>query len=192
MTRIQTLASRPKRTLGALAVVLAAVGITVGSGANFTATSANPGNAFATGTLTMLNSKANTAVLNGVNLRPGGPAATGTVDISNTGSLQGAFTLTSAASDPAVFTSDYAPLADELNVVVHDCGVWAPTAPSCNTGGTDVFTGKLSAVGTRGLGNYAGGEKHTYKFTVSLPASSDNAFQNKTVHADFTWNAAAN
>ena len=40
------LAAHPRRTLGALAVVLAAIGITVGSGANFTASAANPGNVF--------------------------------------------------------------------------------------------------------------------------------------------------
>ena len=51
MTRLHRLAAHPRRTLGALAVVLAAVGITVGSGANFTASAANPGNAFTTGTL---------------------------------------------------------------------------------------------------------------------------------------------
>ena len=56
MNRLHALASRPKRTLGALVVVLAAVGVAVGSGANFTAQTANPSNTFSAGTLTMSNS----------------------------------------------------------------------------------------------------------------------------------------
>ena len=70
MTRLHRLAAHPRRTLGALAVVLAAVGITVGSGANFTASAANPGNAFTTGTLVIANSPS-TAILSATGLKPG-------------------------------------------------------------------------------------------------------------------------
>ena len=70
MTRLHRLAAHPRRTLGALAVVLAAVGITVGSGANFTASAANPGNAFSTGTLVIANSPS-TALLTMSGMKPG-------------------------------------------------------------------------------------------------------------------------
>ena len=56
VSRLSALAAHPRRTIGALAVVLAAVGITVGSGANFTAHSANPANTFTAGTLAIGNS----------------------------------------------------------------------------------------------------------------------------------------
>ena len=65
----------------------------VGSGADFNATSANPANTFASGTLTIGNSKQGVAVLSASNLRPGEAAQTGDVDIENTGSLSGTFTL---------------------------------------------------------------------------------------------------
>jgi hypothetical protein len=65
-----SLAAHPRRTLGTLAVVLVAVGITVGSGASFTASAANPGNIFATGTLSIGNSPS-TALFNATGLKPG-------------------------------------------------------------------------------------------------------------------------
>src|SRR5215208_6938293 len=70
VNRLSTLAAHPRRTLGALAVVLAAVGITVGSGASFTASAANPGNAFSTGTLVIANSPS-TALLSVTGMKPG-------------------------------------------------------------------------------------------------------------------------
>jgi hypothetical protein len=93
MSRLALLVKRPRRTLGALATVLAAAGLTVASGADFTASAANPSNTFSTGTLSMSNSAKNTAIFSGLNMRPG-ENTTGTVDIANTGSLSGSFTLT--------------------------------------------------------------------------------------------------
>ena len=40
MNRVQALAAKPKRTIGVLALALAAIGVAVGSGANFSAQSA--------------------------------------------------------------------------------------------------------------------------------------------------------
>src|SRR3954452_1639901 len=94
MPRLHALVDRPKRTLAALATVLVAVGITAASGANFNATSANPGTSFATGTLTIANTKDNAALFTATDMRPGDPARVSTVDITNTGTLSGNFTLT--------------------------------------------------------------------------------------------------
>ena len=96
MSRLSALAAHPRRTLGALAVVLAAGGITVGSGANFTAHAANPANTFTAGTLT-IGSTASSALFNAQNLKPG-DTVSGTVDIANTGSLPGTFTLSTSRS----------------------------------------------------------------------------------------------
>ena len=51
MSRFKVLRANPRRTLAALATLLIAVGVTAASGANFTATSANPSNTFTAGTL---------------------------------------------------------------------------------------------------------------------------------------------
>ena len=57
MSRLQVLAANPRLALGALVTLLLAAGAVVGSGADFTASSANPSNTFSSGTLTIGNSK---------------------------------------------------------------------------------------------------------------------------------------
>jgi hypothetical protein len=194
MSRFAVLVNRPRRTLGALATVLAAAGLTVASGADFTAQSANPANSFSTGTLSMSNSSNDVAVLTASGLRPG-DTSTGTVDIANTGSLSGAFTLARSSltdSDPAN------PLSGKLNVVVDDCGAFSAggSAPSC-TDGDEVpkYTGTLADMSTpghavTGLGTFAGNEKHRYRFRVTLDGSADNPYQGDNSTASFTWTAA--
>jgi spore coat-associated protein N len=194
MSRLALLVRRPRATLGALATVLAATGLTVASGADFTAQSANPANTFTAGTLSMSNSADNAAVLTASNLRPGDPASVGTVDIANTGSLSGAFTLTRgtpADSD----TSN--PLSAKLNVVVDDCGTFSgSTAPNCGDGDdANKYTGTLADMGTvghtiTGLGSFASSDKHRYRFRVSLDSSAGNAYQGDSSTVAFTWNAA--
>ena len=182
MTRLSTLAAHPRRTLGALAMVLAAVGITVGSGANFTASAANPGNVFATGSLTIGNSPS-TALFNATGLKPG-DVNNGTVDIENTGTLSGTFSLATANA------SGDTSLLGQLDVVVGDCGAWsAGSPPSCASPST-VYTGKVDALTGSSLGTYAAAAKRRYKFTVTLPSNTDDSFQGKSAQVDFAWSAA--
>ncbi len=192
MSRMSNLVSRPRRTLAALATVRVAVGITAASGADFTATSANPSNTFATGTLTMFNSKDNAAIFTASNLKPGGPAQTGTVDIANTGSLPGTFTLTRGT----INDSDGAnPLSTKLNMTVVDCGLYVGvTPPTCgDIDDVTKYTGTLDAMGAgtpiSPLGTFASTAKRTYKFSVSLDGSADNPYQGDTSETVFTWNA---
>jgi len=189
MSRLQVLAANPRLALGALVTLLLAAGAVVGSGADFTASSANPANTFSSGTLTIGNSNAGTAILTASNLRPGDPAATGTVDIENTGSLSGAFTLVRGT----VTNSDAGnPMAAKLNVTVVDCGTFSgATAPTCGDGDdADKYTGTLAAMGTTALGTYNAGVKHRYRFTVALDSSADNAYQGDSATATFDFNAA--
>jgi hypothetical protein len=194
VSRLSALAAHPRRTVGALAVVLAAVGITVGSGANFTARAANPANTFTAGTLGIDDSKGNgssaTAILSAPNLKPG-DSAPGTVDIQNTGSVAGTFTLsTSSASD-----STGVSLLGELDVRIEDCGAYTTvngtlTAPACGSGRVlSASNAKLNGVGPIDLGSFAAGEKHRYKFDVTLPQSTDNTFQAKSASIAFVWDA---
>ena len=180
MTRLHRLAAHPRRTLGALAVVLAAVGITVGSGANFTASAANPGNAFSTGTLVIANSPS-TALLSLSGMKPGDTGSS-TVDITNTGSLAGDFVLKTANATGS------ATLLGQMQLTVLDCGAWTTAAPNCSSG-TSVYSGTVSGLTNSSLGNYAGGIKHRYKFTATLPASTNDTFQGLTAGVDFAWSA---
>lgn len=188
MSRIQSLVSRPKRTLAALATVLVAVGITTASGANFNASSANAANTFSAGTMTIGNTPS-AAFLNASNMRPGDPATVGTVDIKNTGSLSGVFTLSKTSlTDLPVSPA----MSAKLDAVIIDCGLFVgAVAPNCVTGTTNVYTGTLGAMGTNlPLGTLAAADQHRYKFSVSLNSSADNTYQGGSTTVGFTWNAS--
>jgi hypothetical protein len=184
VSRLSALAAHPRRTIGALAIVLAAVGVTVGSGANFTAHAANPSNTFTAGTLTIGSSQAS-AILSAPNLKPG-DSATGTVDIQNTGSLPGTFTLSTSN------VSDSSPsLLGVLDLKIEDCGVFVGVTPPTCGSGTIVHNAKASAFTSGSLGTFAASAKHRYKFDVSLPAATGNTLQGKAASVEFDWDAAA-
>ncbi|MGH2968342.1 MAG: hypothetical protein ACRDK0_04660 [Solirubrobacteraceae bacterium] len=189
MSRLHVLVHRPRRTLAALATVLVAVGVTAASGADFTATSANPTNTFATGTLSISNSQEGAAVLTAAGMKPGDPAGTGRVDIRNAGTLSGAFTLTRGTP---VDSDGANPLSGKLDVTVVDCGDFSAGTPTCGDG-DDVtrYTGTLSGMSSAvALGSFAGGDKHRYEFGVAVDSSAGNAYQGDSSQVEFTWNAA--
>jgi hypothetical protein len=191
---MHALAARPRRTLATLATALAATGVAVGSGADFTSRSANPANAFTAGALTMENSGDAAAIFSPAGMKPGGAPQTGTVDIANDGSLTGTFTLTrdqlestdGGAENPTAF-------ATKVNLVVTDCGRFdGATAPACgDAGDAAVYSGTLAAMeAARPLGDYAAGDKHRYQFAAALDGSAGNEYQGDSSSARFVWDAA--
>ena len=194
MTKMQALAARPRRTMVALATALAAAGVAVGSGADFSSRSANPSNTFTAGTLTADNSRDGAAVFSPSDMRPGGAPQTGAIDIANSGSLPAAFTLTRDRLE-STDTGDAnpGPFAAKVNLVVTDCGAYdGASAPACGDAGDDtVYDGTLAAMdGAAGLGDFSGGEKHRYVFAASLDASAGNEYQGDSASARFVWDAA--
>jgi hypothetical protein len=194
MSRFKVLAAQPRIALGALLTLLLAAGAVAGSGADFTASSANPANTFASGTLSIANSKAGTAILSANGLRPAGTPAIGTVDIQNDGDLSGAFTL---ARTTPVDSDLVNPLSAKLNLTIVDCGVFVgATPPTCGDGDdADTYSGTVAQMGTAGhlvaaLGTFSPGEKHRYRFTVQLDASAGDVYQGDDSLVQFDWNAA--
>ena len=186
MNRLHALADRPKRTIGVLVIVLAAVGVAVGSGANFTAQTANPSNTFSSGTLTMSNSLDGAAILTASNMKPG-DIATGTVDIANTGSVGGTFTLSRSALNDSDAIN---PMSQKLNVVAKDCGDFAAGTPTCIVADPNVYSGTLAAMtGPNALGAYTPTTKHRYQFTVTFDSSATNVYQGDSSTATFQWDA---
>lgn len=190
MSRIAILMERPKLTLGALATVLAAVGLAVGSGAEFNSASANPSNTVSTGTLSHTNSKDNAAILTVSGLKPGG-SGSGSVTITNTGSLPGTFTLSKSNLTNPDLGSGGERLSDQVDLLVKD-------------GSTTVYSGKLGAMGaialdgdtaTAGMQQFgASGSAtatHTYDFTVSLPAATGNEYQGTSLSVQYDWTATS-
>ena len=188
MSRLSVLVSRPRRTLAALATVLVAVGITAASGADFTATSANADTTFATGTLTIENTKEAQAIFASTSdMRPGDPARTGQVDIKNAGTLSGVFKLKRGTVTDNDSTYK---LSTKLNLVVKDCGDFSSGTPDCSTG-TVKYTGTISAMSSDvDLGTFAGGEKHKYQFSVTVDTSADNNYQGDNSVVPFSWTAS--
>lgn len=185
---------RPRRTVAALATGLAAVGVAIGSGADFSAQSANPGNTFSAGSLTIDNERAGAVVFAPHDMVPGAPPKTGTVDIRNDGSIAGTFTLSrdrlssTDSGDP-----NPAPFADKVNLTIVDCGAYSgSTAPACGDAGdvTVYDHGSLDDMSARvGLGRFGAGEKHRYRFAAQLDSSAGDEYQGDSASARFVWDA---
>lgn len=191
MQRITALwQASPLKLVAALFALSLAAMMAVASGASFTSTSANPGNVVTAGNLTHSNSKAGDVILSVSKLTPG-ESDTGTVDIANTGDVDGVFTLTKSN----VVNSDTVnPLSAKLDLLVEDLGDPAsPTAPAT------VYSGKLGAMGAVALGTFAEDEAHRYRFTVTFPdggtpagpASGDNAYKGDDVKVDYAWESVS-
>jgi len=189
MSRLAFLIDHPRRTLAALATVLAACSLTAASGADFTAEAANPLNTFSTGTLTIDNSRDDAAILTAAGMRPGDDFVTGTVDIANSGSLSGTFTLT---HDPVEDSDADHPLSEQIGLVVRDCGTFAGgTQPACDDSDEIVWVGTLDTLpASVELGEFDGGERHRYRFQSKLNPSAGNEYQGASSEVAFTWTAA--
>ena len=219
MSRIAILARHPRRSLTALATLVAAGAVVVGSGAVFSTQTSNPSNTFASGILSQTNSHSGSTILTMNHIIPGN-SASGTVDIQNTGNVQGIFTLAesdlvdqdSADGSTGNGTARTASkLGAQLQLVIQDCGTFTgTTAPPCpadsDTTTGQKYSGALNAVGgSRALSTYAAGEQHRYKFLVSLAdngapssvsdtsvgGSGDNAYSGAFTSATFSFNSVS-
>jgi spore coat-associated protein N len=184
---------RPKRAIAALATGLAAAGVAVGSGADFSSQAANPANTFTAGTLTMDNSRANAAILTPENMKPGAPAQTGTIDIANTGSLAGTFSLTrDALASTDGGAANPTPFATKVNMTIVDCGTFdSGPPPACgDAGDSAIYNGTLAAEDDgHPLGTFGAGEKHRYQFAAALSSSAGNEYQGDSSSARYVWNS---
>ena len=144
----------------------------------------------ASGTLSLSNSLNEAAVLSVQNLKPG-ESRSGQVTITNTGTLDGAFSLaqTNLADTPGPYGGR---LSDALQLSIEQISGGGSTVSS-------VYSGGMSGLTSRQLGTLAAGEPRTYRFTAGLPDTGhplgpglgDNLFQRSAVQADYVWTATA-
>ncbi len=137
--------------------------------------------ASASGSLTLSNSKEGAAIFHADAMRPGAEAS-GSVKITNTGSVTGALVLTPEA--PAdVPGHGGGKLSSQLELLVID--VTVPGAP------VTVYAGTLKRMGPTDVGALLPGQHRDYLFVASLRPSgpSDNAFQGAAMTTGFTWSA---
>jgi hypothetical protein len=167
------------RILLTIAAVVAVSALALGGTyANFTASPTTiASNGFTSGTLTMSRSGSG-AILSAGNMKIG-DTATGSVTITNTGSLAATYTLDGAVTGDAS-------LAGQLNLKIY--------ADNDNVAGSKIYDGALNGVSALSLGNFAATSgSHVYYFHVALPSTGtdagDNLLQGKTATASFTWSA---
>lgn len=174
----------PNKIVGALFALALVAMMAVASGASFTSTSANAGNVVTAGILSHGNSNSG-AILNVSALAPGNDD-NGTVTITNTGDVDGVFSL----SKSNVLNDDTTnPLGSKLDVVITDL-----------TTSQQVYSGKLGAMGVRPAGTITPGASHTYDFTVSFPDggvpsgpnAGDNVYKGDSVTLDYNWESVSN
>jgi hypothetical protein len=186
MNRLSFIAAHPKKTLLSLAALLVAGAIAVGSGANFTSTTTNPGNSFTAGNLHQTNSKDATFIITATKMKPGDPASVGTLTIANDGDIPGTFTLTknNVVDTPG---TNGGVLSTKLNLKVEDTTV--PATP------VTVYDGVIGSMPAQALGTVAAGVTKAYKFSVTFPdggtpgsnTSGDNAYRASSMSIGYTW-----
>ena len=131
----------PFNLLAGSGAVLVAAAVGVGAETNFNSTNAHPSNVFTSGAIesSNSNSKANLAILTAINIIPG-DTATGIVDIKNTGSTGGSFTLTHTAPDDIPASPG---LSKKLNLTIVDQG--DPTCTNSCPAFVMLYSGAISA-----------------------------------------------
>ena len=174
----------PQKMVGILFALLLAAMMAVGSGANFNSTSANPGNVVTAGNLSHTNSKDTAAILTVTKLKPG-ESRSGTVDITNTGDIDGVFSI--ARTITADTAPNGNPFAAKINLKIEDV----------TAGGAPLYDGLLSAMNsTIGANTVTPGATHQYKFTVTFndggPNGADNQYKSASVTTRFNWEAVNN
>lgn len=133
----------------------------------------------ATGDLRLSNSQEGQAIFQASGLAPG-RSVTGTVTLSNSGTLPGDLSLQQldVADSPGPGGGR---LSNVVSLQITDV-----------TGGSSipVFSGQLGGLDSRPLGAIGPGEARTFRFTASLP-DMDNAFAGSGLTVRYAWNATA-
>jgi hypothetical protein len=125
------------------------------SDASFTAASANDSNVFIAGTFGHANNRNGQVMVTATGLEPG-DSASGTMTLTGTGSLAGAYTLTPASLTDVPAT---AALSGTLDLLIED-----------TTGAPEtVFDDTVADLDEADLGVIAPGETRSYRFTIAYP-----------------------
>jgi hypothetical protein len=159
------------------AAALSALAITPGTFGGFTSATANPNNSVSSGTLTMTNSAAGAAVVTTTtglalnNMKPG-DTASGSVTITNSGTLPASLTLAISHAASTFSTSDLSLLIkDDTNATVYTGGVANTSTPIA-----------------LGASPWAASASHTYSVTVTLASGAGNSAQGQTASFELDWN----
>jgi hypothetical protein len=162
-------------TMALSALVLIGISSTaVSTTASFTATATNPGNTFATATLTISNDKPNAGdLVNITNLVPGDTAQR-VVHITNGGNTGFTYAGSVSATANTLLWSD---TTNGLQATVYRCN-------NCTTPANVVYSGALKNLAIPASGTIAAAGSDYLTYVFSLPTTAGNTFQ--TLTQDFT------
>lgn len=155
-----------RKVLVPLATLLVAGAVAIGSGATWTSTTSSSVSV-TSGTLIHTNSH-DDQVLTIANMKPG-DTSTGTVVITNTGTLDAVLSFQESAD-----SSSFA--AGGLNLVIKQDGA-------------DIYNGNFGDLANtvRNAGDLDVGDTSTFTFTVSMPSDASNANQGMSASATYSW-----
>ena len=187
---------RRMQVLLTLAVLLLAVSVVIGSGANFTSTSANPTNVFTAGNLSHINSKPGAALFTVTKMKPG-DMAPGTVTITNDGDIAGDFTLSNSAVTnpvlPAVTAPLSVPFSDLLTVKIYSTTTTVPVVAKHQVYPA-VGSALIGVDPALALGTFQPGESRTYDFEVTFPNGTpahDNPYKKASMSLTYNWTSTS-
>ena len=214
MNRLTVLRRHPRRTVGALAVSLAAFGVAVGSGATFTSSSADASNTFTAGLLTHVNTPSGTLVAAELtNLKPGFGTTGGNTEsaalstsspgygrivLDNNGNLAGDFRVVTAQTSTAYTgTSPAASTVCGGACSSLDGALRVAITKTDTAGGgvvklydglvKDVAAAKLGTVDTSNTFTLDAGAKRTYDAYFYLPQSTPSAYQGGSARVNLAF-----
>lgn len=178
-----------RAVLGAGVAAVALAGVTsLASAAVFTSQDTASGNTFTAGTV-VLGTGAGASVFTLPAMAPG-DVAYGKVPVSNDGSLELRYAMTSSSTN-----TDGKGLASAMTATVVATAAGATCNAAAITGGTAIYTGALSAAafGSATAGQQtgdrvlAGGSSEALCVKVSLPANASNGIQGATTSTTLTF-----
>ncbi len=183
-----------KKLMGTIAVTASfAALLSLSVLALFTDTASVGSNTFTTGTVDIGTTPAS-ALVTFSNMAPG-DSTTQSLVVDNLGTLELRYAISGAATN-----ADATGLKDQLVLTIKTIDVTVPATPCDDFDGTQLYTGDLDSTTGKLVGdNATGGDpgdrtlaastNETLCFRVVLGTATDNAFQNATTTATFTFDA---
>src|SRR4051812_21089686 len=191
---------RQNGLIALVAVLVSGALVLSATNAAFTATTTNPGNAYAAGTVTLSDNDSGTAMFNPANLKPG-DSYSSCITVAYTGTLPALVKLYGTTTGTGL--APYLDLTVTRGTISSggfgDCTNFTPDSTDFGHGAGVIYTNTLgsfpTSVGT-GVDDlhavgvpeaWTTGETRAYKFTATL--QDTNAAQGLTATEDFTWRA---
>lgn len=183
-----------KKLMGTIAVAASfAALLSLSVLALFTDTASVGSNTFTTGTVDIGTTPAS-ALVTFSNMAPG-DSTTQSLVVDNLGTLELRYAISGSATN-----ADAKGLKDQLVLTIKTIDVTVPATPCDDFDGTQLYTGDLDSTTGKLVGdNATGGDpgdrtlaastNETLCFRVVLGTATDNAFQNATTTATFTFDA---